>query len=382
VIRPICVMSIMIGACALVVRGGPLDPPPGPVAQTPGPEPRTPVSASTTPGDGDSLFKIVGPGSYYLTADVVGVADSHGIEIDSSGVSLDLNGFELRGAAGSLDGIRVSGFPENVEIFGGSIRGWGGSGIDGDTASSSSLRDLRAYDNGASGLRIGSTSLVVGCVARENGETGIFASNDCVVRNCAVRQSGGVGIEAFSGGAIVQCSSARNGAGGIVARAGSVVAACTSSFNDGAGVELSESSGLRDSVVRGNGLSGVLVSDGCLVSGNSVASNDGDGIRIDGDHASVMINICTKNGSAQDAGINLTGSSSYNRIESNTINDNEGAGVLIGQFATRNLIVRNIIQINSGDEIDVGNVNNFRGPSNSGFILDDANVNPWLNFVF
>src|SRR5688572_3995985 len=101
--------ALAAAAAALVVSAGPLNPPPGPVGSTyktlTEVEPRTPVSSVNTPGDPDSLFRITQPGSYYLTANLAGVAGKHGIEIDADDVTLDLCGFELKGVAGSLDGV-------------------------------------------------------------------------------------------------------------------------------------------------------------------------------------------------------------------------------------------------------------------------------------
>src|SRR5881392_43776 len=94
---------------AAVLHAGPLNPPAGPVASSyktlTEVEPRTAISAANTPGDSDSLFKITQPGSYYLTGNIQGVSGKHGVEIAASGVTLDLNGFDLLGAPGSLDGV-------------------------------------------------------------------------------------------------------------------------------------------------------------------------------------------------------------------------------------------------------------------------------------
>src|SRR4051794_28495446 len=70
-------------------------------------EPRVPVSATTTPGDATSVFKITQPGSYYLTGNITGASGKHGTFIAAGNVTLDLMGFELVGVAGSLDGIHV-----------------------------------------------------------------------------------------------------------------------------------------------------------------------------------------------------------------------------------------------------------------------------------
>src|SRR5678815_4185257 len=66
-------------------------------------EPRVAINATNTPGDTDSLFKITQPGSYYLTGNITGVAGKHGIAIAASGVTVDLNGFDVAGVPGSFD---------------------------------------------------------------------------------------------------------------------------------------------------------------------------------------------------------------------------------------------------------------------------------------
>lgn len=104
---PICAAVIWLGAGSALA--GDLNPPAGPVAPTHKTlteiEPRTAINLANTPGDADSLFKITQPGSYYLTGNITGVAGKHGVEIATSGVSLDLMGFTLTGVAGSLDGV-------------------------------------------------------------------------------------------------------------------------------------------------------------------------------------------------------------------------------------------------------------------------------------
>ena len=52
-------------------------------------EPRIPIGPLTTPGDAGSVYRISQPGSYYLTGNLVGQANKCGIEIASSGVSVN-----------------------------------------------------------------------------------------------------------------------------------------------------------------------------------------------------------------------------------------------------------------------------------------------------
>ena len=218
---------LSLSTLALIVTAtfsfaGPLDPPAGPVASTYKTlnevEPRTPIDAANTPGDADSLFKITQPGSYYLTGNITGIAAKHGIEIVSSGVTIDLNGFELTGIAGSLDGVSatVNGL-RSIAVVNGSARSWGEDGIDLSraTLTGARLEGLRASNNGQDGLRvkdgsevthcvgvsntrdgisIGDDSLVIGCSAEKNTRNGISANQGCVIRDCAVSQNGVDGI--------------------------------------------------------------------------------------------------------------------------------------------------------------------------------------------
>ena len=94
-----------LAASAAVLAVGDLNPPAGAVAATGKRlteiEPRIPISATTTPGDLDSVFRIITPGSYYLTGNVAAAIGKHGIEIGTSDVSIDLRGFVVSGVGSS-----------------------------------------------------------------------------------------------------------------------------------------------------------------------------------------------------------------------------------------------------------------------------------------
>src|ERR1051325_5982475 len=99
-IRAFVFPSFLCALCeSVVLAQGNLAPPGAPaptmksLAQI---EPRTPISSLP--------FSITQPGSYYLSGNLTGTT---GITIAASGVTLDLNGFELVGGAGS--GILVTG---------------------------------------------------------------------------------------------------------------------------------------------------------------------------------------------------------------------------------------------------------------------------------
>src|SRR3990170_4156468 len=133
IVLPIC-LTLLI-AVGFFASAGSLTPPAGPITSTMKTltevEPRIAINATNTPGDADSLFKITQPGSYFLTGNITGLIGKHGVEIAASGITLDLNGFDLVGVAGSLDGVSVTvGSLTNIAVVHGSVRSWGGEGVD------------------------------------------------------------------------------------------------------------------------------------------------------------------------------------------------------------------------------------------------------------
>ena len=79
---------------------------------------------STLAGSADASRVISQPGAYYLTTNLVTVEFKHGIKIEASDVTLDLNGFSVIGGAESRDGITVRAFQTNITIINGIVTGW------------------------------------------------------------------------------------------------------------------------------------------------------------------------------------------------------------------------------------------------------------------
>lgn len=266
---------------------GPLNPPPGPVTSTGKTltevEPRIAINATNTPGDADSLFKIIQPGSYYLTGNITGVSGKHGIKIVSAGVSVDLNGFDLAGVPGSLDGVSVtaSGLP-NIAVRNGSVRGWGDDGVD----------------------------------------LGSVGSVNCTVENVLASVNGDLGIFVSAGSTVFRCSAYNNGGHGIRTSSGSLVSQCTAYNNTGSGIQVNTGSTVVGCVLRINTLDGINCPSQCLVRDNTCSSNGfsaGDG-----------------------AGIHATGLD--NRIEDNNCNSAD-RGIAVD--SPGNVIVRNTCSGNS-----------------------------------
>jgi len=291
--------TTIIAAAALTLTAagllfaGPLDPPAGPVTSTyktlQEVEPRIAISATNTPGDANSLFKITQPGSYYLTGNITGVVGRHGVEIAASGVTLDLMGFDLVGipGMGAFDGVSATvGSLTNITIRNGSVRGWGDEGVDLGTnvADNPAVIDVRASGNTGTGITIGNGGTITGCTAFDNT---------------------GNGISAGFGSTITGCSASFNIANGISTSAGCTITGCTAVGNTGTGISSGSACTITGCTAYANTLDGIRVSSGCLVLANTCQSNglggDGAGIHAIGSNNRIEGNNC---GSA-DRGIDV-----------------------------------------------------------------------------
>lgn len=190
-----------VAALAGLASAGPLDPPPGPIAPTAGPEPRTPINQANCPGDGTAVFVISAPGSYYLTGNVDGVEGQHGILVTAANVSIDLNGFTLRGTAGALSG--VSSNSAATRVANGVADGWT-TGMD-VQALGALVERVAVLNNSSAGIRTANPARVADCFAALNG-IGIDASNGTAVLRCNITRSTTYGVQAQQGCLIEGCT--------------------------------------------------------------------------------------------------------------------------------------------------------------------------------
>ncbi len=142
-------------------------------------------------------FAINNPGSYYLTTNINGSSGQNGIGIFSGGVTLDLNGFTLQGAAGSLAGVYIAGSYVNITIKNGIINGWGGNGVDvysaGGIPRSVVFKNLTVTANGNDGLSLADGCTVSDCSVSYNNSIGIFlnGSGSQVIGNTLIGNNAG-----------------------------------------------------------------------------------------------------------------------------------------------------------------------------------------------
>lgn len=276
--RDDCGRRLGLGASLLVATGlcaragaGDLSPPAGPPAPTMKTldevEARTPIS--TLPGSASATHEITAPGSYYLTADVVGEAGKNGIEALVGGtVTIDLNGFRVRGVAGSETGIVVGG---NAVVRNGEVESWDGDGVQ---IGSGRVEGVHALFNEGVGVRALWGAILTDCLAEVNAGGGFDLGDNCRASGCIAKGNGGPGLDIDGIGVIERCDFYNNEcgltAGGLV-----IVESCVFHANDGPSNTCDSIRVGSLSIVRGNHVQGgirgiVLTGNGSRVEGNQV----------------------------------------------------------------------------------------------------------------
>lgn len=321
------ISAISCALAAAAALAGDLNPPAGVVAPTMRTldqvEPRTIVNQQNTPGDATATYIIKLPGSYYLTSNLAGQDGKHGIIIQSLGVTLDLMGFELRGpgpAGGSTqDGIFVdSEAAASVVIRNGTIREWGGSGINANLATSSVIEHIVSHDNTGSGIIIGDDSRITDCTANENGDEGFDIGRLSHARHCIANRNGSHGFLIDDDCLVIDCAASVNAADGFNADTGVRIERCLSSQN---------------------GSNGMDVNERCTVINCTVDWNDMAGIGTDQSWCRFIGNTITRHSFMGSSGIFISGSQSV--VDGNTISE-VTTGITIST-GTRNCVMRNRI---------------------------------------
>ena len=348
---------------------GSLTPPPGPPAPTMKTldqvEARTIVNATNTPGDAANSFIISAPGSYYLTGNLTGEANKHGISIQANDVSLDLNGFALINAGDNgRIGVNV---PVNQTSFGirnGSVRGWTGGGVQAANAVTSAEK-LRAADNGGAGLSVGNGSLIKDCVASGN-HTGFFLADRSQASNCISTVNLGVGFDGSSYVNLLDCTASRNGGHAIVVAGSSSVIRCSATRSAGSnGITAGPGCTITDCTASNNGAQGIQAAAGSTIRNCTTQGNVSNGIYCPEPNCYVVGNTCDSNY----FGIATAGG----RIEGNSCTSNQQG------FVCGGLVIRNSAR---------GNVNNWSVSGAVGPIVDMSaggtitSASPWANFTY
>jgi parallel beta-helix repeat protein len=366
--------------------------PPGPPAPTfktlQQVEPRTPISSLPV--------TLSGPGSYYLTTNLTGVAGQHGITITGARVTLDLMGFELHGVPGSLSGILMNP-ATSPHVRNGSIVSWGQDGINGTNGGGGIIEELRVSNNGRYGISFNSGSQIRKCIVFGNGDVGLYLSNDVEVDDCVASGNGTHGIQAGTGSTIRHCLTVQNAAAGITGSGldGLNIIECNSEYN-ASGIATLGQTIVKDSFARSNRVAGIAVGPASLVAGCNASDNGTNGIIVDlgstvqgciaennkGDgisarngttilNCSARINMfdnievdgdCIVANNSCDNATGLSGSGIHaltgdNRIENNNLTDNrvglriDGSGNYVAQNTVRNNTTNYVIV--AGNQLNI-----------------------------
>src|ERR1043165_9196278 len=340
----ILAVGVLTLATAALVAG-PLNPPAGPVASTyktlTEVEPRIAINSTNTPGDGVTVYKITQPGSYYLTGNVAGVQGRYGIVIDSDNVCLDLMGFTIQGAVGSLDGIRTSStWRNNIKIRNGHVNGFGAAGVNfyvNGAEQNITIENVSASSNGTYGLRAGSSARFSHCTVWSNGSTGISSISDAVIDHCVVRANN-AGINVGQGSSITDCSVYDNTGVGISVVTGSVIRGCAVYSNNLGGIFASGST-VTDCTCASNQEYGISASTRCVIRNNLCTSNtnvtgDAAGILCTGTDNRVEGNSCASNS----RGVRITSAGCV--VQQNTCSGNTtNWDIAIGNAVDRKSVV-------------------------------------------
>lgn len=382
-VRRMLMLVLGLSLAATCAVAGPLDPPPGPVAPTMKPldqvEPRIPI---------DRLPYVISiSGSYYLTESLVGVAGEVGILVRARRVTIDLNGFELRGAAGTLDAIQVvEGITPCADLVvrNGAIHGWGRVGINAGCVSGSVFEDLRiegntgfailaadfavarnvrVQDNGT-GIEFGAAALVENVVAAGNREDGIGVEARSVVVNSSAINNQGIGVRAGFRSVVENVTASGNSAVGVRMEAGSTATRVTAEENGNIGIALNGKGVIVDSIASNNTPTGILGFPGSRIERCAVNENATNGIVLNGPGV-------LKDNTLVDNPTHVLLNGDGSRVEGN---DLSGGTTGVKGAGTGNLVVRNIVR-GAKTPFDLA-PGNLLGP-----VSTTMTDHPWANFT-
>jgi parallel beta-helix repeat protein len=358
--------ALLVGA--RTAQAGPLNPPAGPVASTGKTlmevEPRIAINSTNTPGSSatSSVFRITQPGSYYLTGNVISsIVNRHVIVVAASGVTIDLNGFLIRGLGtvqGAFDGIFAEAGVERVTVRNGHIELAGRDGINFQNARHNLIENVSAQSCVRVGITSGTDSIVSHCVAVSNVQAGIHASSSTSVSGCTATSNGGSGVISESGCIITNSTARNNALRGIATATSCIVSHCTSNSNTLSGIEAGIGCTISNCTTSNNGSSGMFGDIANTVVACTAYENALRGIRVgfgstvvdcsarlNGEYGISCNGDCTIRGNTcSDNGTNATGGNIFASFDGdNRIEDNNCSGAFRGieVASTGNIIVRN-----------------------------------------
>lgn len=260
---------------------------------------------------------LVASGSYRLTSNlVVPDANTSGISVATSDVSIDLGGFTIRGPVvcsgnplvctpNTGTGVGVGAPLPRVTVRDGEVVGLAsGLSLSGDSL----VSHVIAATNRLNGIQVTSGSAVADCVASDNGGSGIFLVGNGVIRDSSATGNGSAGISAGNNAAIRGNASSNNGGAGITTGIGASIVGNSVRDNGSIGIQAGSSATIADNSVFSNGGTGIAPGAGSLVRGNTVVTNTGFGLSFSTVASGYSDNVINGNtGGTVASGTNLGG---------------------------------------------------------------------------
>lgn len=259
------IAAIAAAAATHAALAGPLTPPPG------APAPTNKTLSQVQPGvpleDTGTTINIASPGFYYLTENVS--STGVGIVIQSTGVTLDLNGYTVIGnlsGNSAHNGITIAGVADGrpVTIRNGNIHRFSGDGISAvSSLASVVLENVHISDCESNGVDLNGNLAATDCTALNNDQQGFLVDGDSQLEKCIARN---------------------NGLNGFLLERGTIKN-CQSSFNGDSGFELgflrldAGSILITDSLAEGNNDRGIYVNNNSVIVNCIAMTNGAAGIQ-------------------------------------------------------------------------------------------------------
>jgi len=241
-------------------------------------------------GDG-SGFPVVIDGSagtsYVLASDLIAPnRDTTLIQVNADAISIDLNGFALRGPN------RCTAPPMTCSDLG------SGVGINQPVATITGphVRNGTVFGMGNRCIRAGRNARLQDLHVEHCGDAGIVFGTGSQISRVGVSRSGNSGIQVSGVGdaVITDVRVNENNLNGINAGSGSLVSRVVAADNSNDGIVAFQGSSVIDSVAFSNDADGIETSNRVLVRGNAVSANTGVGLRL-GDDTAFRENVVTSN---------------------------------------------------------------------------------------
>ncbi|MEO0580045.1 MAG: right-handed parallel beta-helix repeat-containing protein [Pseudomonadota bacterium] len=265
--RLLALVVAALAAGPVLAQLGPLTPPAGPISDTVpdlsqiaqqvsgAAQTRTIVNNVSTPGDASNKFIISQPGSYVLADDIVfGGADAgkNGVLIQADDVTLDLNGYTIRGNGFALAGvIGDNAAPVRSVVRNGNITDTGEWAVllFGDDCRAERLTVVNT-GGGFAAIQVGTQGQVDRCIVRDAAGDGIAVGIHGTVRASTITGATSDGITTSANALVIDSNVAQVDGVGITVSNDALVERCTIRQTGSTGLSMLQGSVARSVRVR------------------------------------------------------------------------------------------------------------------------------------